>query len=782
MRSFQFFAATSLAAVALVASSSAFAAEAEAEAEAAAAAADSGEGGLEVIVVTAQKRTENLQETPIAISVLGSNDLENRHVTSLVDLGDGSVPSLRVAPFFSRTSALVMNVRGIGVLSDSNQPARDQGVGVYVDGVYLGRAQGLGTAIYDVESIEVLKGPQGTLFGRNTEGGAVSIVTRKPTGKFGLRATAGVGNYGSYKGEVHLDLPRVAGFAVKLDGLLASRGGTVDNPLSGQSDFNSYDKRGIHAEVEFKPDGSAFSATYSFDKAYDASTPLYVQSIAAGSLGRAPIMPLQSERASVATIGVPQQPSVGKTSGHRLVLEWEAAPELTVKSISSYRKLDQSQYDNGAAALSVYAPSGSFARYSVAQFKQDQQSQELQLIGEVPELKFVLGGLYYREHVEDSAQAFNTLKFDATGTGYTVLGIDYPSQRIDRASRITTHSYGVFGQATWSPGFAADALHLTLGARWSRDHKQGELFTVNGATPNVDGVVGPRKLDAAWSRVDPLVNLAFDASDNVHFYGKWSTGYKSGGANSRSLRYAAFNPETVSMFELGAKTEFLDNRVRLNLAAYTGSYKNMQIDFSANFIQRDANGNLVLTNRTTTETTNAPGNGRLKGFEADLTLAPVDGLTLTASYAYNSVSIPDTVNPFPQGASGVLVTTPIKIYPVYTPKNSASFGLDYALPLEGAELRFHLDANYADGFYANYNDPAPGIAQPLGDSSFVVNGRIALADIAVGDSGATVTVSAWARNLLGESHEFMRSYSTLLGEYGIFNEPRTFGIELGFKL
>lgn len=152
------------------------------------------DGALNEVIVTAEKRPQSLQKTPIAISVLSAEDLKNRHVQSLVDLQDGTIQSLRVAPFYSRNSALIMNIRGIGVLGDSNQPARDQSVGVY-----LGRAQGLGTALYDIESIEVLKGPQGTLFVRNTEGGAVNIVTRKPTGEFGLTATAGIGNFGSHK-------------------------------------------------------------------------------------------------------------------------------------------------------------------------------------------------------------------------------------------------------------------------------------------------------------------------------------------------------------------------------------------------------------------------------------------------------------------------------------------------------------------------------------------------------------------------------------------------------
>ena len=142
---------------------------------------------------------------------------------------------------------------------------------------------------------------------------------------------------------------------------MTKRDGTVNNPLSGQSDFNAYDKRGAHAEVLWKPTAD-FSADYSYDTAYDASTPLYAQVVAGGSLARAPIQPLEPRRASTASIGVPQQPSVGKTHGHRLTLDWNATPDLEIKSITSYRELTQSQYDNGSANTSAYAPNGKFAR------------------------------------------------------------------------------------------------------------------------------------------------------------------------------------------------------------------------------------------------------------------------------------------------------------------------------------------------------------------------------------------------------------------------------------
>jgi iron complex outermembrane recepter protein len=288
-----------------------------------------------------------------------------------------------------------------------------------------------------------------------------------------------------------------------------------------------------------------------------------------------------------------------------------------------------------------------------------------------------------------------------------------------------------------------------------------------------------------------MVNLAIDVSRDIHFYGKWSTGYRSGGANSRSTSYAQFNPETVSMFEVGAKTEFLDHRVRFNVAAYTGTYKNIQLDFSGQYTFLDANGNLVTTTRTTTDTVNAPGTGRLKGIELELAVAPVAGLTLTGSYSYNSVKIPDTVNPFPQNVGGTVakILVPVPIYQPYTPTNSASASIDYETPFMDWKFKAHIDANYDSGYYAGYVDSnfepltrAVRYAQPKGDAGLVFNARIALADIPVGSTGAKLTLSAWARNLFDEQHIFLKFGAAGNGIQGFFNDPRTFGFDINFKM
>ncbi|MEY4160748.1 MAG: hypothetical protein RLZZ136_1369 [Pseudomonadota bacterium] len=798
-------------ALSMLASQTAFARADDGAAGAAAAAEADSDGGLREIVVTAEKRSENLQKTAIAISVLGTEDLVNRHVQSLVDLGDGAIPSLRVAPFFSRPGALIINVRGVGVLSDSNQPARDQGVGVYVDGVYLGRPQALGAALFEVANIEVLKGPQGTLFGRNTEGGAVSITTVRPRGEFRFDATVGMGNFGSYNGVVHLDLPSFNDISLKVDGIITQRGGVVKNPMPGQSDFNGFDRRGFHAEAMWKP-SPTFTLDASFDSGYDATTTLYQQLVGApfavaastndpaiAAYVLAAAAPVQPNRVDVAAIGALEQPSVGKTSGGRLNLEWQASPNLLLKSISAYRELTQSQYDNaGAAASFVTRPAATFTgaglqRYSLAFFRQNQLSQELQAIGEFDRVKFALGALYYQERVQDSAQAPFVAAFtDAAGSTFTVNPSAIATAVIQRASYVKTTSIGAYGQGTYTPAIAGDIAHLTLGARWTRDRKQGSLFTINGALPvGINGnPAAAIALDYTASRIDPLVNLAIDAAQDVNLYGKWSSGYKSGGANSRSLSYASFNPETVSMFEIGAKTEFLDHKARFNIAAYVGSYKNIQLDFSGQY-EDFINGVRVVTTRTTTDTVNAPGTGRLKGVEAELTLVPMRGLTLTGSFAYNSVKIPDTVNPFKQTINGVAVnvTTSQHIYQVYTPEYSASGAIDYAVPVGAMSLLTHIDANYDGGYYANYTDTlidsqtrAVRVAQPKGDKALVVNGRIALGNIAVGQAGAKATVALWSRNLLNEQHLFYKSASPTGGVNGFFNDPRTFGVELNIKM
>ncbi|WP_213980410.1 TonB-dependent receptor [Sphingomonas sp. dw_22] len=718
--------------------------------------AEADSAGLTDIVVTAEKRETNLQKTPIAISVLSGEALADRHVQSLLDLQDGAVPSLRISPTFSRNSALSVGIRGI-TGGDSNQPSRDSGIGMYIDGVYLGRAQGLGMALLDVERIEVLKGPQGTLFGRNSVGGAVSIVTRKPSGEFQLRQTIGVRNFDGYNAETHLDLPSFANISLKFDGMITKRDGTVKNTLQGADGFNLVDRRGAHVAALWEPSGN-FNAQLDADYGYDATSTYYVQLLNRNPTPLAPLAPLvqvQPDRAGTVDIGVPEQPSVGETYGVGLHLKWHAAEGIDLRSITSYRDLKQNQYDNGIGAhAGVFQPNAQFSRYSLASMRQHQFSQEFQLVGDAARLQYVAGLYYYHEAGDDDAWSPNTMQWNATGTAATVLpsfsaGAATPFP--DRASTAKADSYAAFGQATWNPAVLSNMLRLTLGGRYTHDKKSGRLYKVNGAD-------APYSFTFSKDHFDPQATITLDPSDDIELYGKWGTAYRAGGANSRSLTYRAYGPEKVSTFEAGLKTSFWDKRGRFNVAAYTTSYTDIQIDFIAP---------TAGTNRTTIETLNAPGNGTIKGVEVDASLTPLPRLTLSASYAYTDGHLPQAANPF----QGNALQT---VYVTYTPKNAGSGAIDYTLPLAGdTMLRAHLDANIADGYYS-----MAGEATSVTDSSFIVNGRLVVGGIDL-TRGAKLEVSLWSRNLLNEQHVFVRSHAaySIGGDYGIYNEPRTFGVD-----
>ena len=814
---------------------------------------DTGGSQLQDIVVTATRRETNLQKTPISISVLNTQGLQDRHVLSLFNLADGTIPSLRIATFEARQSALTIGIRGI-VPYDQNQTARDGGVGVYIDGVALGKTQGLNAALFDIERIEVLKGPQGTLFGRNTEGGALSLVSKAPTGVFDGRITAGVGNYGSYNTDVHVDLPSFYNVALKLDGVYQHQDPTVKDPLTGSTGWNYYDRKGGRIAARWKPvDG--LTADFAYDYAKDENTPQFSQltnynpngytvgafsgttlvlpgtttacggtiTAAQATAGRqvciaprAPLVGVHPDRQKVADVGVPQQPSVDITHGFSSNLRYQIDPAVELRSITAWRGVSTDQWDNsGGPERSSFAPSSNFSRYSLSFLRQHQFSQEFQAVGSVPQFDYVAGAYYYTEHATEYAATPLSNLWNADGTAYTIrspipgnanaisgansgyqqydpscnntLATTVPQfanscQFITRASQASDHNYSLFGNLTFTPAALGDVLHITAGGRWTKDKRHGTLYVVNNrADLRVAGTVSPFAFQNSISRFDPMLNVAFDATRDVHLYAKYATGFRAGGANDRSLAFNAFGPEAVKSYEIGSKMDFWNHKARLNLAGYIMNRSNTQFDFD----YYDTNGSSPTNGSHIEQTINA-GKSKIRGIEADLTVAPVQGLTLTGSYAYTYWKAPSAVNPLTPGAPAQ------QLYIVYTPRNAASGAIDYNVPIGNgdATVRFHLDGNYASSQYSFQLEPTKT------EASFIMNGRLALADIAVSDHNK-VTFAFWVRNLLDTTYVYRRSaansspvynygangqlvstsYGGILGDYANFNPPRTWGLE-----
>lgn len=766
---------------------------------------------LDEVIVTATKRETNVQKTPIAISVIGAETMQQRHVESLINLADGAVPSLRIATFEARQSALTVGIRGI-VPFDANQTARDQGVGVYIDGVYLGRQQGLNAALFDVQRVEVLRGPQGTLFGRNTEGGALSIVTKDPTGQAGGRVTVGAGNFGSYNSELHYNFQEFSNLSIKLDGLIQHQDPTTKNPMQGQAGWNQYDRKGGRISMLYKP-SDVFSAQLSADYLRDENTPFFSQLVSYNPYGKtvrtlaqvtasasapagtinplAPLVKVHTDRQTTSDIGTVQQPSVDRTGGVSLVMKYKVSPDLELRSITAGRGVATNQWDNsGIESRNVFAPNTNFGRYSLSDLYQGQFSQEVQAVGAVGTTFTYVGGLYYfKEHVKESAATPFTNVWNADGTAYTIrspygasaaaagtAGWEYGTRFITRASHADADSYAVYGQGTYTPT-ALDKLHLTLGGRFTDDKRNGLLYVVNGKRTNFTFTYDK-------SRFDPLANIAYDVTDTVNVYAKFSTGYRAGGANDRSQTFQPFDAEEVKAYEIGLKGDFLDRRLRVNLAGYAMDRTNSQIDFD----NVDTTPGSPTQGAHTEETRNASGVSQIRGFEADVTGRISDEVTVGVSYAYTSVKIPSAPFPF-TGNSVVPMGTPFPVNVVYTPPNAASAYIDYAVPVRSMMFRAHLDANYADPQYAfqtEFADVSPtgsqtkAVAVKTG-SSFIVNSSVALADIHMG--GSTATLSLWARNLLDETHIYRISAANrgTIGDYANFNPPRTYGIELQLK-
>ena len=823
--------------------------------------------GLADIIVTATKRETNLQSTPISISVLSAQSITDRHVQSLYNLADGTIPSLRIATFEARQSALTIGIRGI-VPYDQNQTARDGGVSVYIDGVALGKTQGLNAALFDIERIEVLKGPQGTLFGRNTEGGALSLVTRAPSGELEGRVVGGVGNYGSRNVELHFDLPSFHNVSIKLDGVYQHQDPTVRDPLSGSTGWNFYDRVGGRVAARWKPI-EGLTADFAYDYARDENTPNFSQlinynpngfpvgtyvntaaagatpvyslltsptgvpcggTIAAGSLRpvciapKAPLQGVHPERQYVAENPVPQQPSVDITHGVSSNLKYKVAPWLELRSITAWRGVSTDQWDNsGGTARSTFAPNANVSRYSLSFLRQHQFSQELQAVGSIPQFDYVAGAYYFTEHATEYAATPLTNQFNVNGTATTLrspvidssvtgnisgansgyqqyaascnntLATTVPQfanscQFITRASSAYDHTYSVFGNVTYTPD-GLDLVHLTVGGRYTHDQRRGQLYVVNNRSDInpisavANSVATPFTFANRLNRFDPLVNLAVDVSNDIHVYAKYATGFRAGGANDRSQSFNAFGPESVKSYEVGAKMDFFDHQARLNVAGFIMDRSNTQFDFD----QFDTSA-ASPTNGAHIEQTQNAGDSKIRGFEADLTLRPTRELTLSASYAYTYWRAPSAVNSITGGL-------PQQLYIVYTPTNAASGAIDYNMPIGrgDASVRLHLDAAYASSQNTFQLEPTRS------DSSFIVNGRLALADIAV-NNGNKVTVAVWSRNLFNRTYIYRRSaansspvlnyngttlvstgYGGILGDYANFNPPRTFGLEISAK-
>ena len=619
---------------------------------------------LAEVVVTAQFRAERVQDTPLAITAVSGDLLEQRSQSSIVDVG-AFVPSVNLTNATAiNANAVAAFIRGIGQ-EDSNF-ALEPGVGIYVDDVYLGTTYGSVLELADLERVEVARGPQGTLAGKNSLGGAIKLYSRKPDAAGGGYAEAGYGNYDNmlFRAAGGLTLAdglyaRVSGSYRKSDGFFKNLDYGCVNPSGGIAATGRagadcvLDRSGgrdvlaLRGALRYAPEGSALEVNLQADMSRDdsgsapivtsfANFPLVRSYVAGNPFAGVPfdgrfLRPAKSyssyasfsDSGNYSTVfgGFPTQVAPGaftdapKNSadgyGFSATIDYRFSDSLSLKSISAYRHVD------GATVIDIDGSPLNILKERLGQ-SHSQFSQELRLSGEVDRANYTLGAYYY--------DANDRMRFR----------IQIPIFLYDFLTNdpVSNKSVAAFGHLEYK---ATDSLSLIAGLRYTSDEKtytfgrtnsNGSAITGVPLTPNflvfgLNGLQGRFKDD----RLDWRLGLKYEWTDHLMTYLQASTGYKGGGVNPRPFvpdQVVDFNPEELTTYEAGIKVESQDRRASLPGAIFFNQYKDIQRTL------------YVCTNSLST-TCSLPanaGNARSKGIELEASVRPVDALSLYASASY----------------------------------------------------------------------------------------------------------------------------------------------------
>jgi iron complex outermembrane receptor protein len=563
-------------------------------------------GGLEEITVTAQRREQSLQDVPIAITAFTADQLEQRQVFNTYDLVR-NIPNLTGNSNVGVGTSSSLYIRGIG--NGESIATFDLPVGTYVDDVYVARQNHNNFSLFDVERIEVLRGPQGTLFGRNTTGGAINVVMKKPSEELKGYVEAGIGRFGLWTARTSIDLPisdrlltKFSAYRVKDDGYALQ--------VSTGDYLNDRDASGLRADIRFLPvDGVTidFIGEYVDDRNTNFlnvensdGNRIVNNKITQGSLvgvitGAKASLPLGNEAA---------------TRAATLIVTSELNNDVTLTAITGFRDTDHDFLVDSGGELPRATNSRGFTPL-INMGDHEQFSQEIKLNGQSGRLNWTTG-LYYMN--EDNVTDFANGNSNAATGAFTVAA--------DRTMKNGLETYAVYGQGDFKLN---DVFTVTAGIRYTEETKDFSIERNIGATGAALSTAAiaaaniPLTLnEQVWT---PRVALQYDVSDDVMFFVSATRGFKSGGWPARATAnnaFIPFEPETVWSYEFGTRADLFDNRVRLNATAFYSMTDDIQIP-----ARIDVNGLQIST------TTN-PADLENYGIEIDATWVPIDGLNITA--------------------------------------------------------------------------------------------------------------------------------------------------------
>ena len=523
---------------------------------------------LDRVTVTARRRTESIQDVPVAVSAFSEDDLDTLQAADVTGL-QGAVPNLNIVQGRGSANSTNVFIRGIGQ-PDALQTF-DPGVGMYVDDVYYSRINGSMFSLFDVAQVEVLRGPQGTLYGKNSTGGAIKVTTKDPFNYEGGAVEATVGSDGRREGRFYASTQLSDTVAGSIAGAIINYDGHVSD-LDGNHDFNDDETRAVRAKLAFRP-SDTFRATFAVDHTeQDASltmgrpmAPLIQTDLALGPVVLRPAEAGEWDYTARSSFG-PGHGQEMEHTGASLTMEWDLSQQWMFKTITAYRQLethsfidiDASEYELGDVLVAI---------------DQDQASQEFQLLYDNGgNLQATFGAYYMQEDVPSYQEAYADDLFALAGAP-----IDFLRTIEDD---LQTTSVAAFAHVNWE---FVPTWTLAAGVRWTKDEKEYDRSTSTfwGAPFESLNETVAFADKADWTAVTPSVSLQKHFSDNVMGYVSANRGFKSGGFNGRAntvydTQNAEFDPEYVWTYELGLKASSADNRLRGSIAAFKSDYEDFQ--------------------------------------------------------------------------------------------------------------------------------------------------------------------------------------------------------------
>lgn len=752
---------------------------------------------MQEIVVTARRREERLQDVPISITAFTADAIERHNMTNLSHVQNftPNITFTAAAPVGGSTASASVFIRGIG--QNDFAITTDPGVGIYLDGVYIARSVGGVLDLVDLERLEVLRGPQGTLFGRNTIGGAINVTTARPTRDFGGWGEVTYGEFDRVMTRGSLNLPVSDTLRTRLSASYKRADGYGTRPLAGDEMGNENSLSGRFV-AEWTPT-DRLTALFSADGTRQREKGGVVSLT---GLEDAPnLIPLYN----AVVLGpqfnvvfddkfVTDDPFVSLGTGPNVnnVDIWGVSANLSydlgamqLKSITAYRELD-----------TTFGRDADGSPYAVGQSQQtitqNQFSQEIQLAGTGVDdrLNWLVGGYYFKEnatdrnHLDALGGLYATLEalpfalvplapiptlpngtpafscpaappgFPCAGGAGNPLNIGF-DLNLDILNKTANRSIALFGQATFA---LTDALSLTGGLRWTQDNKNYRAVHRHIVADLL--VFPPADLHRKDSNFAPKIGLEYRFSPEIMTYASWSRGFKSGGFEGRPTFEAAiesFGPEKAAAFEIGMKSDLFDRRLRFNAAVFQTDYSDIQVPFT---VADPITSVLGFT------TENAAG-ARVRGFEAELSARVAKPLTLNASVGHVDARYTKTDASSP-------ITTDTKF--ARTPAWNYTLGADFRAPIGTGATEFisNLDYSWRSDQELDTRN-CSFVRQP---SYGLLSGRVGIAQ-----SDGRWQTTVYARNLTNE--RYLEAGTCYPGSFGVGEgytaRPREIGASARFS-